>query len=227
MLPSPEALEDVTDMARGAGGRMSTTRFGDAGSGTRANTGAQYVSCCSDDAAALLKKVCADNGSERKCGVDLVPVPERRSTHFLLGPDSSYAHLLPHDGTNALVKQFLYHRPTYRRSSPPLAAHSLPRGRRGRRRAALNCAVTEAPPRKASIRPTKPRPLPPAPIPPPPCSPSPPRGGRKRHPRGPRNSLPPSEGAGLRRTPRAPHFPSHSGHSSDRWSSDPGDAPRA
>ena len=42
-----------------------------------------------------------------------------------------------------------------------------------------------------------------------------------------RNSLPPSEGAGLRRTPRAPHFPSHSGHSSDRWSSDPGDAPRA
>ena len=53
------------------------------------------------------------------------------------------------------------------------------------------------------------------------------RGGQKRHPRGPRNSLPPSEGAGLRRTPRAPHFPSHSGHSSDRWSSDPGDAPRA
>ena len=26
---------------------------------------------------------------------------------------------------------------------------------------------------------------------------------------------------------RAPLFPSHSGHSSDRWSSDPGDAPRA
>ena len=107
-LLKTEVCIDVTDMARGAGGRMSTTRFGDAGSGTRANTGAQYVSCCSDDAAALLKNVCADNGSERKCGVDLVPVPERRSTHFLLGPDSSYAHLLPHDGTNALVKQFLY-----------------------------------------------------------------------------------------------------------------------
>ena len=42
---------------------------------------------------------------------------------------------------------------------------------------------------------------------------------------GPRNSLPPSEGR--TEASRAPLFPSHSGHSSDRWSSDPGDAPRA
>ena len=42
---------------------------------------------------------------------------------------------------------------------------------------------------------------------------------------GPRNSLPPSEGR--TEASRAPLFPSHSGHSPDRWSSDPGDAPRA
>ena len=35
---------------------------------------------------------------------------------------------------------------------------------------------------------------------------------------------PPSEGR--TEASRAPLFPSHSGHSSDRWSSDPGDAPR-
>ena len=46
-----------------------------------------------------------------------------------------------------------------------------------------------------------------------------------RRPWGPRNSLPPSEGR--TEASRAPLFPSHSGHSSDRWSSDPGDAPRA
>mgnify|MGYP001168435322 CR=1 FL=1 len=115
-----------------------------------------------------------------------------------------------------------------RPEAPPpslLAAYSLPRGRRGRRRAgATALAVTEAPPRKASIRPTKPRPLPPAPIPPPPCSllPSPPREGRREAPVGT-----PQFPSGRRRTPRAPLFPSHSGHSSDRWSSDPGDAPRA
>jgi len=89
-----------------------------------------------------------------------------------------------------------------RRSSAPLAAYLLPRGRRGRRRACLRACLRQ------------PRPLPE-------------RRAELRRPWGPRNSLAPSEGAGLRRTPRAPHFPSHSGHSSDRWSSDPGDAPRA
>ena len=37
--------------------------------------------------------------------------------------------------------------------------------------------------------------------------------------------FPPSEGR--TEASRAPLLPSHSGHSSDRWSSDPGDAPRA
>ena len=47
-----------------------------------------------------------------------------------------------------------------------------------------------------------------------PCSPPPLGRAELRRPWGPRNSLPPSEGAGRRRTPRAPLFPSHSGHSS-------------
>ena len=94
---------DMADMARGAGGRMSTTRFGDAG--TRANTGAQYVSCCTPEAAALLTAVCS---SEHECSMDRIEAPERRSTHFKLQPDESYSHWLPRDGTNAVVKQFLY-----------------------------------------------------------------------------------------------------------------------
>ena len=34
---------DVADMARGAGGRASTTRYEGGGGSTRANTGAQYA----------------------------------------------------------------------------------------------------------------------------------------------------------------------------------------
>ena len=45
---------------------------------------------------------------------------------------------------------------------------------------------------------------------------------RRRKKTGSVEYVPPSEGAGRRRTPWAPLFPSHSGHSSDRWSSDPG-----
>ena len=59
---------DVADMARGAGGRMSTTRWGT--ENIKANTGAQYVSCCSPEAAELLEAVCA--GSE--CVLDRVEV---------------------------------------------------------------------------------------------------------------------------------------------------------
>ena len=44
---------DVADMARGPGGRMSTTRFGP--DSIRANTGAQYLSTSSARAAALLQ----------------------------------------------------------------------------------------------------------------------------------------------------------------------------
>ena len=98
-----EVRIDMSDMARGAGGRMSTTRFGD--NGTRANTGAQYVSCCSPEAATLLASVCS---LEQACGMDRIEAPERRSTHFNLQTDGSYAHWLPHDGTNAVVKQFLH-----------------------------------------------------------------------------------------------------------------------
>ena len=94
---------DMADMARGAGGRMSTTRFGEAG--TRANTGAQYVSCCTPEAAMLLTSVCS---AEHECSMDRIETPERRATHFQLQPEESYSHWLPHDGTNAVVKQFLY-----------------------------------------------------------------------------------------------------------------------
>ena len=64
-------------------------------------------------------------------------------------------------------------------------------------------AFPEAPPRKASVSHKKPRPLPTALIPPPPCSPPPLGRAELRRPWGPRNSLPPSEGAG-RGVPRGP-----------------------
>ena len=93
---------DVADMARGAGGRMSTTRVGDA---SRANSGAQYVSCCTPETATLLTSVCSP---EHGFNTDRIEAPERRSTHFQLQPDESYSHWLPRDGTNTVVKQFLY-----------------------------------------------------------------------------------------------------------------------
>ena len=87
---------DVADMARGAGGRMSTTRYG--ANAIKANTGAQYLSCFSSEAANLLQTVCS---------VDRVDSPLRRSTHFLLQPDEAYSHFLPRGGTNMAVKDFL------------------------------------------------------------------------------------------------------------------------
>merc|ERR1740130_1490594 len=57
---------DVADMARGAGGRMSTTRWGD--DSIKANTGAQYLSCCSPEATSLLEAVCAN--TSHKCHID-------------------------------------------------------------------------------------------------------------------------------------------------------------
>lgn len=38
---------EVADMARGVGGRMSTTRKGEGKAEAKANTGAQYLSCFS------------------------------------------------------------------------------------------------------------------------------------------------------------------------------------
>ena len=113
-------------------------------------------------------------------------------------------------------------RPLYRRSRPPLAAYSLPRGRGGRGQAAIIALGARPLPERQVLDPRNPRHLPPAPIPPPPCSPPPLGRAEERRPWGPRNSLPPSGGGRTRRTPRALLFPSHSGHSSDRWSSDPG-----
>lgn len=95
---------DVADMARGAGGRMSTTRWG--ADSIKANTGAQYVSCCSPEATALLQAVCASNGAG-ECLLDRVDDPVKRSTHFVLQPDEAYTHWLPRGGTNTVVKQFL------------------------------------------------------------------------------------------------------------------------
>ena len=118
---------EVADMARGAGGRMSTTRWappaqgkktkhgaGGGGSATRgdqkaaaevrANTGAQYVSCCSPESTALLESVCRKHG----VGLDRVEHPLKRSTHFLLRPNpQEYEHFLPRGGTNQVVKTFL------------------------------------------------------------------------------------------------------------------------
>jgi predicted NAD/FAD-dependent oxidoreductase len=83
-------------MARGAGGRMSTTRYGT--DAIKANTGAQYVSCFSPEATKLLEAV---------CDVERVDDPLKRSTHFVLQPDEAYTHWLPRGGTNSVVKQFL------------------------------------------------------------------------------------------------------------------------
>ena len=95
---------DVADMARGAGGRMSTTRFG--ADAIKANTGAQYVSCYSPTAMALLEKVCINNHDE--CHVERADDPLKRSTHFVLRPDETYTHWLPRGGTNSVVKAFLF-----------------------------------------------------------------------------------------------------------------------
>ena len=100
---TPPLRIDVADMARGPGGRMSTTRFGP--DSIRANTGAQYLSAFSHEAAAMLETACAPSSA---CPTDRVPDPLKRSTHFTLHPDDDYTHWLPPKGTNAAVKQFLY-----------------------------------------------------------------------------------------------------------------------
>lgn len=97
---------DVKDMARGVGGRMTTTRRGP--QGMKANVGAQYVSFFSPEAAATLKNACGVDDSTHECPVDRVPKPLRRSTHFLLKPRAEYEHFLPRHGTNSVLKQFLY-----------------------------------------------------------------------------------------------------------------------
>lgn len=92
---------DVKDMARGPGGRMSTTRYGP--DEKKANTGAQYVSFFSPKAADTLEAACALNIYS-----SLTDNPLKRSTHFMLKPYEAYMHFLPNNGTNSVVKQFLY-----------------------------------------------------------------------------------------------------------------------
>merc|ERR1740130_292511 len=101
----PNLVIDVADMARGAGGRMSTTRWG--ADEIKANTGAQYISCCTAETQNLLESVCASNGSH-ECLHDREDAPLKRSTHFVLQPDDAYTHWLPRSGTNSVVKQFLH-----------------------------------------------------------------------------------------------------------------------
>ena len=77
---------DVADMARGPGGRMSTTRFGP--DSIRANTGAQYLSTSSARAAALLQSTCSPSA----CPLHRVGDPLKRTTHFSRDPDDRYTH---------------------------------------------------------------------------------------------------------------------------------------
>lgn len=97
---------EFADMARGAGGRMSTTRWGNPE--VRANTGAQYISCCSPETEILLDTVCAQSRTQTPCPIERIAKPLKRSTHFLLKPDEAYSHWLPRYGTNRVVKAFLY-----------------------------------------------------------------------------------------------------------------------
>ena len=97
---------EFADMARGAGGRMSTTRWGN--TEVRANTGAQCISCCFPETEMLLETVCAKSGAQAPCPIERVAKPPRRSTHFLLKPDDAYSHWIPRYGTNRVVKAFLY-----------------------------------------------------------------------------------------------------------------------
>ena len=56
----------------------------------------------------MLEAVCALNDPGHECALDRVDNPLKRSTHFMLKPDEAYTHFLPRNGTNAVVKQFLY-----------------------------------------------------------------------------------------------------------------------
>ena len=69
---------EFADMARGAGGRMSTTRWGNPE--VRANTGAQCISCCFPETERLLETVCAQSGEQALCPIERVAEPPRRST---------------------------------------------------------------------------------------------------------------------------------------------------
>ena len=90
---------EVADMARGPGGRMSTTRFGP--DNVRANTGAQYLSSASAATAALLQTVSSTPTAQGGCVVDRVPQPLKRTTHFARNPEpGTRLHALAAPGGN-------------------------------------------------------------------------------------------------------------------------------
>lgn len=91
---------EAIDMARGVGGRMSTTRWGN---NSRANTGAQYASCVSSSTKQALFDVCA---LAPRLDIEEISQPVQRSLHFRSG--TTYSHFGIPGGTNNLVKQFLY-----------------------------------------------------------------------------------------------------------------------
>ena len=95
---------------------------------------------------------------------------------------------------------------SYRRSRPPLAAYSLPRGRGGRRRAALTYVMSAwlRPLPERQVLATQNRDPSPPPRPPTPLLPSPPREGRTEAPVGtPQFSSPPRRAGQRRRGPRS------------------------
>ena len=98
---------EAIDMARGAGGRMSTTRRRMHNKEEiKANTGAQYASCFTKEAKSTLIDVCEQKEHELHIFEEMNPM--KRSLHFLLNDENEYAHYSIPGGTNNLVKQFLY-----------------------------------------------------------------------------------------------------------------------
>ena len=89
---------------------MSTTRQTIGTTEAKANTGAQYASCCSPDTEQVLWDVCQRNGKD-SLRLQEIENPMIRSLHFPLSKDNSveqYKHFAIPGGTNQLVKQFLY-----------------------------------------------------------------------------------------------------------------------
>ena len=101
----PHVQLNVADMARGPGGRMSTTRHNVRETEIKANTGAQYASCCSEDIRKMLMDVC---GQDPPLHIKEIETPMERSLHFRLSEPEAYTHFEIPGGTNNLVKQFLY-----------------------------------------------------------------------------------------------------------------------
>jgi predicted NAD/FAD-dependent oxidoreductase len=99
---SPKLEVHCWEMARGAGGRMSTTRWGGKGKETHSNTGAQYVSAAADGPAAALV------GEAVQAGLLEGPLANdevvRHSRCFAGGGKGDFRATR---GTSAVVKHFM------------------------------------------------------------------------------------------------------------------------